>query len=462
MVKVTAENLPDCQVQLTIEVEADRVQKSFDASYRQVANSVSVPGFRRGKAPRVLLERYVGGDVVRRDSFDRLANEVFVEAVEQAGISPLVRPEFSFDPEYEAGSPLTINTTVEVEPKVELGDYEGIRLPPVAVGVTDEQVSESIESLRESFSKFDTLDREAKENDFVRFDVKGTVGQVTRLFGPQGESLVQTGEGRVVYDEENHLHQLTKAVRDEFAPGFYAELIGMKAGSSKQFQLSLPADHDDKELASKAIDFVVDLHEVSERTLPDLDDEFASQFPSVDSLDELRDQVREGMQARIESEARESYRNSLVDALIETSVVEVPPSMIESQIDREVDSFKEALRSRGQSYNQYLSDFQRTDDDIRNEFREQATRMLKSSLALDSLADAESLAVSEDEVDAEVKRQASRYPERLREYFEDRMSRGNGRSEISFRLKIEKGIDRLVEIASGSVSEPEPKILDDD
>ena len=101
MVKVTAENLPDCQVQLNIEVEPERVQKSFNASYRQMANSVSVPGFRRGKAPRVLMERYVGGDIVRRDSFDRLANEVFLEAVEQAGVSPIFRPEFSYDPDYE-------------------------------------------------------------------------------------------------------------------------------------------------------------------------------------------------------------------------------------------------------------------------------------------------------------------------------------------------------------------------
>ena len=462
MVKVTAENLPDCQVQLDIEVEPERVRKSFDASYRQMADSVSVPGFRRGRAPRVLLERYVGGDVVRRDSFDRLANEVFLEAVEQAGISPIFRPEFSYDPDYETGSPLNINTTVEVEPKVELGDYGGIRLPPVAVGVTDEQVDESIERLRESYSKFEALDREAKENDFVRFDVKGTIGQVTRLFGPQGESLVQTGEGRVVYDEKNHVHQLQKQVRDEFAPGFYAELIGMKAGSSKQFQLSLPADHEDKELASKAVDFEVNLHEVDERIMPELDDEFARQFPSVESLEELREQIREGSQARMEAEARESYRNSLVEALVETSVVEVPPSMVERQIDREVDSFKEVLRSRGQSYDKYLSESGRTDDDVRNDARERAAGMLRSSLALESLADAENLMVGEEEIDAEIKRQASRYPERLREYFEDRMNRGNGRGEISFQLKIDKGIDKLAEIATGLDSEPEAKIPVDD
>ena len=455
MVKVTAESLPESQVQLTIEVEPERVQKSFDASYRQMANSVNVPGFRRGKAPRVLLERYVGGDVVQRDSFDRLANEVFLEAVEQAGVSPLFRPDFSYDSNYETGTPLTISTTVEVEPKVELGDYEGIRLPPISVGVTDEQVDESIERLREGYSKFEPLDREAKEKDFLRFDVKGTVGQVTRLFGPQGESLVQTGEGRVVYDEKNHFHQLQSKSPDEFAPGFYAELVGIGAGSSKQFQLSLPADHEDKELASKAIDFEVNLHEVSERIVPELDDEFAKQFPSVENFDELREQVREASQARMETEARESYRNSLVDALIETSLVEAPPSMIERQIDREVDSFKEVLRSRGQSYDKYLSASERSDEDVRNDARERSVRMLKSSLALESLADAENLVVSEDEVDAEIKRQASRYPERLREYFEDRMSRGDGRSDISFRLKIDKGIDRLTEIASGLDSEYE-------
>ena len=319
-----------------------------------------------------------------------------------------------------------------------------------------------LEQLREGYSRFETLDREAKEDDFVRFDVRGTVGQVTRLFGPQGESLVQTGEGRVVYDEKNRLHPLRKRVRDEFAPGFYAELIGMKAGSSKRFQLSLPEDHEDKELASKAIDFEVDLHEVSERIMPELDDEFARQFPSVESMDELRDQIREGTQARMESEARESYRNTLIDALIETSVVEVPPSMVERQIDRELESFKEALRSRGQSYDKYLSESQRTDDDVRTDARERAAHMLRSSLALESLAEAENIVVSEDEVDAEITRQASRYPERLREYFEDRMNRGDGRSDISFRLRIEKGVDRLAEIATGLDSEPEAKIAVDD
>jgi trigger factor len=217
----------------------------------------------------------------------------------------------------------------------------------------------------------------------------------------------------------------------------------------------LPADHEDKELASKAIDFEVNLHEVSERIVPELDDEFAKQFPSVENFDELREQVREASQARMETEARESYRNSLVDALIETSLVEVPPSMIERQIDREVDSFKEVLRSREQTYDKYLSASERSDEDVRNDARERSVRMLKSSLALESLADAENLVVSEDEVDAEIKRQASRYPERLREYFEDRMNRGDGRSDVSFRLKIDKGIDRLTEIASGLDSEYE-------
>jgi trigger factor len=224
----------------------------------------------------------------------------------------------------------------------------------------------------------------------------------------------------------------------------------------------LPADHEDKELASKAIDFEVNLHEVSERIVPELDDEFAKQFPSVENFDELREQVREASQARMETEARESYRNSLVDALIETSLVEVPPSMIERQIDREVDSFKEVLRSREQTYDKYLSASERSDEDVRNDARERAAHMLKSSLALESLANAENLVVGEDEVDAEIKRQASRYPERIREYFEDRMNRGNGRSDISFQLKIDKGIDRLAEIATGSESEPELAIPVDD
>ncbi len=450
MVKVNAEKLPDSQVHLTIEVEPERVQQSFDTTYKRVAGTVNVPGFRRGKAPRVLLERFIGKDNLRRERMDRLINEVFVEAVKQAGLSPIRRPDFQYDENYELGPPLTITTTVQVEPTIELGDYQGIRLSPVGVGVTAEQVNESVERLRESSAEFDKVDRGGKKGDFVTIDVKGTTGQFTRLYGLEGQSLVKSGEGNVLFDEKDHRHLLDDSSDAEFAPGFAEQLVGAKAGETRRFELSLPADYHNKELASKAVSFEVTVHGVSERHLPKLDDEFAKKVSKFETVEQLRDQIKQALLARMEAEARDSYHRSLIDALIEVSTVETPPAMVEHELEHQLDTFKSALMRQNQSYEDYLSASGRSDEVVRNELRERAARALKSSLALEALADAENVTVGDEEIEQEIKLQARRYPERLRSYFEDRMGKGKAREEIAFQLRSQKTVERLAEVASGT------------
>ncbi|HLG50951.1 MAG TPA: trigger factor [Chloroflexota bacterium] len=445
--KVTAERLPQSKVLLRIEIPPEQVEEAIDRTYRDISRRIRVPGFRPGRAPRPLVERYLGGpQVIQEEGIERLINDSFRQALRETDIHPIGEADIAARPEFRPGEPLIFEAAVPVAPTVELGDYQSIRLQPVAVEATAEQVNQAIDALREERAEWVSVDRGAREGDRVLIDVKGTVGAVPTLYGPGGETVLHTTGGRVLYNEQKHEHLINPRNPPEFAPGFDEELIGLTPGSEKRFGLTLPADVSDPSLANQSIVFEVKVHEVKEKHLPPLDDEFARAVGGGDTLESLRETVRREIQARLEREARRAYEETLLQMVVERSTVDIPEIMIERQIDAQIEEIKGDLAAQRISWEEYLRALHLTPERVREQERERAVRRLRNTLVLDQIAEREHITVSPSEVTAEIEAMAAQFGPAARA-IRERLNTREQREQIESRLRMRKAIARLVEIA---------------
>ena len=242
MFKITSERIPDSQVLISIDVEPEDVSKAFERAFRAIANRANVPGFRRGKAPRQMIERLYGKELILHEGVDLLVSDAYRAALDQTNIFPIDQPQLEFEPdihEIQPGQGLRIKATVPVRPEVEVGDYRSLHLESIAVDVTPEQVDALMEFYRQRLSEWTRVDRPAKMGDEIIADITGVVGAATRLYSPAGEALVTTGEGEKLYDLSATSYHLSAESR-AFAPGFAQQVEGMSAGETKGFELSLP------------------------------------------------------------------------------------------------------------------------------------------------------------------------------------------------------------------------------
>ncbi|HLH75114.1 MAG TPA: trigger factor, partial [Chloroflexota bacterium] len=349
-------------------------------------------------------------------------------------------------PEFHPGEPLVIEASIPVTPTVELGDYHSIRLQPVAVEATPRQVNEFIDSLIESHAEWLPVQRGIQNGDRVVIDVEGVVGTVPTLFGPGGEALLRTPGGREVYNVKNHEHLVNIQNPPEFAPGFDEELIGLLPGSEKTFGLTLPVDFPDAELANQSIVFTVKVHEVKEKHLPELNDEFAKKVQGGDTVEELRENVRREIQNRLETEARALYEDALVDAVVSRSTIDLPDVMVQRQIDSLIEDLKADLARQRVSWSDYLQARRKTEEQIREDMRAPAEKTVKSYLVMREIAKRENLQVEPEEVNAAINLTASQFGS-ARNIIRERLSTRDQRDRIEGRLFYRKVIDFLDQIA---------------
>lgn len=446
-VKVTAEKIPQSKVLLRIEIPPDQVQAAIEKTYRDISRRVRIPGFRPGKAPRSLVERYVGGSqTIQEEGIERLIDDSFRKALRETDIHPIGEADVSEKPEFHPGEPLVFEAAVPVAPTVELGDYQSIRMQPVAVEATPEQVNRFIDELLEGNAEWVPVDRGAQVGDHVVIDVHGVVGTVPTLFGPGGETLLHTAGGREVYNDKEHEHLINPQGPAEFAPGFDEELVGLTAGSEKTFGLTLPVEFPDPSLANQSIVFTVKVHSVKEKHLPELNDEFAKTVGGGETVAELRENVRKRIQARLEAEARDAYDDALVDAVLNRSTVELPDVLIERQIDSQIEDLKAMLARQRINWDDYLRETHKTPEQIRDDFRESAIRRLRTSLVLREVARRENIEVKPEDVTADIEATAARFGA-ARNVIRDRLSTRDQREQIEGRLIYRKTVERLEQIA---------------
>ncbi len=418
--KVSTHRLPESQVVLEIEVEAEQMERSLDRAYRKLVQRVEVPGFRKGKTPRPMLERHLGRDRLLREALDILIPEAYNRALDEQEIDPIDQPVIELVQE----EPLAFKATVPVRPTLELGDYRGLRVPRPEVVVDPKDVDSALEELRHRYAVHEPVDRPVQMGDIVRADVRGVVE-----------------EKEIFADDDAEFHLREGAI--VLLPGFGEGLVGAEKVAPHEVRLTMPQGS--QPLSGKDAVFTVLVKEVKQERLPPLDDDFAREvgegFPSLEAL---RQQLTANLRERLEAEAEDDYRESALSALVEQAAkIEFPPVLVQREMDR---LLRDRARAAGRDVDQYLEQLRRPLEEIRDEIRPRAEERVRRSLVLTRLAEEEGVSVEPAEIQAEIERlvgSSGAQAGQVRGLF----SGPEGREAIARSLLTRKTLDRLAEIA---------------
>ena len=423
--KVTTNELGNRQVELTIEVESERVEQALRAAARRYARQIKVPGFRPGRAPYPLIARRVGEQRLLQEALEELAPKVYQEAIETTGLSP-----YKLEPlELVTEDPLTLRAVVQLTPTVELGDYHHIRVEPVETAVSEEEVEAVLREIQEEHATLTPVERPAQAEDVLTADVHIEV-EGTTLYERKGVTFVLSPDGFT-----------------GVPPGFVSAIEGMEVGEERTFTLTYPADFEDPELAGKEATITVRLHQVRERELPPLDDELARKAGDFESLEQLRTRTREMLQSRAEVRAREQLTEAVLEQVTALAKVAYPPAAVEEEVDRIIQDLERHLADRGQTLQSYLEAQGKSLEELRAEQRPTAEERVKRALVLREVIEREGIEVSAEEIDAEIDAMAAVYGANADEA-RRQLSTEASRRSIRSRLLTRKAIDRLIEIAT--------------
>lgn len=424
--KVSTEKTENRQVVLEIGAEPEEVERSLDGAFKRLAQRAQVPGFRKGKAPRDMLERHIGRGALLEEALERLVPQLLNQAINEQGLEPIAQPEV----EITQIEPLIFKATVPLSPTVELGDYKNISIDREPVSVTDEDIDRVIQQLRAQQGTWMPAERPVQFGDLVTINVIGNA------------------DGKEILNRNDLQYQVFQGVPIP-VPGFSEQLEGMAKGQDKEFTIALPDEKAAGELAGKDCTFKVSVSEIKEQHLPELDDEFAKSLgQGFETADALREDVATHLQAMAEQSARRSYENKAIDALIEASAVEFPAVIAEREIDRLIGAQESELQASKISLEDYLRSQNKSREELREQLRPIATKNIAGSLALGKLAEAEKIEVSAAEIDEEIEimsTNAGEQGENMRQLFQSPGTRKSLENVIITR----KTVQRLVQIASG-------------
>ena len=377
-------------VALTIEITKAEFEAAKDKAFKKTGKNITVPGFRKGHAPRKMIEKLYGEGVFFEEAFNIIYPDAMEMAVEKSGIKPVGRADVDLgDPAEEGG--LTIIAKVPVEPEVELGEYKGVEVEKETVKVPAADVKAELNRLAQRNARTETVDRKAKKNDTVDIDFEGFVDGVAFEGGKAEHHALTLGSGT-------------------FIPGFEDQLIGCKAGDEKDVVVTFPEEYHAKELAGKEAVFKCKVHKVEETILPEIDDEFAKDVSDTcETLDDLKKEISERLKKERQEAADHAFEEKVLDAVIENMKADIPQAMIESQIDSIVQDFSYRLQMQGMQLDQYLKMSGTEMGAFRAMFREQAEHQVKSRLVLEKVAELENIAVSDTELEEEYAKMAEQY-----------------------------------------------------
>ena len=377
-------------VALTIEITKAEFEAAKDKAFKKTGKNITVPGFRKGHAPRKMIEKLYGEGVFFEEAFNIIYPDAMEMAVEKAGIKPVGRADVDLgDPAEEGG--LTIIAKVPVEPEVELGEYKGIEVEKETVKVPAADVKAELNRLAQRNARTETVDRKVKKNDTVDIDFEGFVDGVAFEGGKAEHHMLTLGSGT-------------------FIPGFEDQLIGCKAGDEKDVVVTFPEEYHAKELAGKEAVFKCKVHKVEETILPELDDEFAKDVSDTcETLDDLKKEITDRLKKERQDAADHAMEEKILDAVIADMKADIPQAMVEGQIDSMVQDFGYRLQMQGMQLDQYLKMTGTEMGAFRAMFHDQADRQVKVRLALEKVAELENIAVSDKELEDEYAKMAEQY-----------------------------------------------------
>lgn len=425
--KVTNEKTEDSQTFLTIEMEPDEVKESLTKSYYRLVKKTKIPGFRKGKAPRAILESHIGKESLLEDALNSMLPEAYEKAIEEQKIEAFAQPRI----EVAQTDPVIFKVTVPLTPTVKLGDYHHIQVAPEPVESTGDDVNATIEQLRHQQATWEPAERPVDFNDMVVLDVKSTI-----------EDKPWVNQKRAQYQV---LHDLPLP-----APGFAEQLVGMKKDEEKEFKLQFPSDYPGNDLAGKEPSFKVTVTDVKQERLPDLNDEFAKAVsPDFKNLDALKEKVSSDLKLRAEEKARIDFEERIITAVVDITELEFPPILVEREIDRLINQQLRRWQMTGKGLDEYLGSINKTEEELRQELHPLATKRVSRSLTLSKIAEEEKFKVSEPEISTETENILKNTTENKEELTKF-LSTPPARKSVEQVLITRKTIQQLVEIAKGS------------
>ena len=375
---------------LTIEVSAEDLDKAMEKAYQKQKNRITIPGFRKGKAPRKMIERMYGKGVFMEDAVNALVPEHYSKALEECDLEIVSQPEFSVT-QMEPGKALIFTADVATKPEVTLGEYKGVEVPKADIAVTDEEVDAEVKKEQEKNSRTITVeDRAAAKDDIVTIDFEGFV---------DGDAF-EGGKGTD--------YPLTLG-SNTFIPGFEDQLIGANTGDHVEVNVTFPEEYQAKELAGKAAVFQCDVKKIEAKELPELDDDFAKDVSEFDTLAEYRENVKKTLTEKKEKEAETAKENAAIDKAIENAQMDIPELMIQTQCRQMMDDFGRRMQSQGLSMEQYFQFTGMTADKMMEDMKPQALKRIQTRLVLEKIAEVEDIQITEEETDAEIAKMAEAY-----------------------------------------------------
>ena len=422
------------EVKLEITVEAEKFENAMKKVYFQNAKYFNIPGFRKGKAPMNIVEKYYGEQIFYEDAFNEVATEAYEEAIKENKIEAVSRPEVDIA-QMEKGKDLIFSAVVQTKPEVKLGKYKGVEIEKIEYKVDKKAVDHELGHMQEHNSRLITVDDRPLENgDTATIDFEGFVDGVAFDGGKAEGHELEIGSGA-------------------FIPGFEEQLVGMEIDGEKEIKVTFPKEYFSKDLAGKDATFKVKLHEIKKKELPELDDEFAKDVSEFDTLDELKKSIKEKLTKNNEQRAKYETEDAAIKAVCKESELDVPSGMIELEIDNMLKDFEQRLAYQGLNLEQYLKMLGKTEEEIRKEYEPQAIEAIKSRLVLEAVIKAEKIEASEEEVKAKMEEMAKSYGKDVEELSKNE----NLKNYLEDGIKSEKALEFIVANAKFAEKKKETK-----
>lgn len=420
------EKLEKNMAKLTIEVSAEELEKALESAYQKNKNKMSIPGFRKGKVPRKMIEQMYGAAVFYEDAANEIIPDAYEKALEECNEEVVSSPTIDVV-QIEKGKPFIFTAEVALKPEVALGKYKGVKVEKTEVTVTEEEIAAQIEKERENSARTITVtDRAVKDGDITTLDFEGFVDGVPFEGGKGGDYPLTIGSG-------------------SFIPGFEEQLIGAEIGKETEVNVTFPADYHSADLAGKAAVFKCTVKEIKEKELPKLDDEFASEVSTFDTLAEYKEDVKKTLEQQKADAAKSAKEEAVISAVIEDAKMEIPDAMVETEQRQMVDEFAQRMQMQGLTMEQYMQFTGTNPQMLLEQAKPQALKRIQSRLVLEAVAKAENLAADDAEYEAEIKDMAEKYqmePDKIKEMLGERGSR-----QVREDLAIRKAVDFLVDNA---------------
>ena len=420
------EKLEKNMAKLTIEVSAEELDKAMEKAYQKQKSRISLPGFRKGKAPRKMIESMYGKGVFMEDAVNSLVPQEYSKAIADCDLEIVSQPEINVT-QMEPGKALIFTADVATKPEVTLGDYKGVEVPKTEIAVTDEEVDAEVKKEQDKNSRTVVVeDRAAANGDITTIDFEGFVDGVAFDGGKGSDYALTLGSGT-------------------FIPGFEDQLVGANTGDHVEVKVTFPEEYQAKELAGKEAVFQCDVKKIETKEVPELDDEFAKDVSEFDTLAEYKEDVKKNLTEKKEKEARTAKENAAVDKAIENAQMDIPELMVNSQSRQMMDDFARRMQQQGLSMDQYFQFTGQSMDKMMEDMKPQALKRIQTRLVLEKIAETENTQPSEEEITEEIQKMADAYKmeaDKIREAIGE-----DGIEQLKKDLSVQKAVTLIADAA---------------